>query len=257
MAYTVKRGDTLWAIARANGMTLNELLALNPALKANPNLIRVGQEINTGQKAETIDSTAKAVTRTADVNLSPEKPRREQTASMSRFRPNEGGGVSKPVALAPEPRMSDVNQPGAPTESGVEFDIMTDPAYLAFLRAFDFQESEIVSTKEAQIERLAAALKQRLPEFDTQFRRGERRIRNNFAGRGMAFGSGVERDVTELRGDVDRERMKYETTITGQQKDLERSAAERIAELRRRKAEEQLGATERVLDRRLTSEYQF
>ena len=37
-SHTVKRGDTLWAIARANGVPLNELIAANPQIK-NPNLI--------------------------------------------------------------------------------------------------------------------------------------------------------------------------------------------------------------------------
>lgn len=42
--YTVVRGDTLWAIARRHGMTLQQLLALNPGIK-NPNLIYVGQKV--------------------------------------------------------------------------------------------------------------------------------------------------------------------------------------------------------------------
>ena len=37
-SHTVKRGDTLWAIARANGVPLNEVIAANPQIK-NPNLI--------------------------------------------------------------------------------------------------------------------------------------------------------------------------------------------------------------------------
>lgn len=48
MAYVVKRGDTLGAIARDNNMTLDELLDLNPDYRSNPNLIHVGDEINLG-----------------------------------------------------------------------------------------------------------------------------------------------------------------------------------------------------------------
>jgi LysM repeat protein len=43
--YTVRSGDTLSAIARDCGITLQELLAANPTI-ANPNLIQVNQRIN-------------------------------------------------------------------------------------------------------------------------------------------------------------------------------------------------------------------
>lgn len=43
--WTVKKGDTMWAIARANSMTLAQLVALNPQVK-NPNLIHAGDMIN-------------------------------------------------------------------------------------------------------------------------------------------------------------------------------------------------------------------
>lgn len=43
-SYTLKWGDTLWGLAIANGLTLNELLALNPQIK-NPNYYYVGDVI--------------------------------------------------------------------------------------------------------------------------------------------------------------------------------------------------------------------
>ena len=42
--HRVVKGDTLWAIARSYGLSLTELIALNPQIK-NPNLIRVGDEV--------------------------------------------------------------------------------------------------------------------------------------------------------------------------------------------------------------------
>ena len=42
--YTVKKGDTLGAIARQFNISLNKLLGLNPDIK-NPNLIQIGQKI--------------------------------------------------------------------------------------------------------------------------------------------------------------------------------------------------------------------
>lgn len=42
--YRVKRGDTLWHIARRFHMTLSDLIALNPQIK-NPNLIHPGERV--------------------------------------------------------------------------------------------------------------------------------------------------------------------------------------------------------------------
>lgn len=42
--HRVVKGDTLWALAKRYGLSLAELVALNPQIK-NPNLIRVGEEV--------------------------------------------------------------------------------------------------------------------------------------------------------------------------------------------------------------------
>lgn len=42
--YTVVSGDTLWAIARRQGITLTQLIAWNPQIK-NPNLIHPGEKV--------------------------------------------------------------------------------------------------------------------------------------------------------------------------------------------------------------------
>ena len=43
--YTVKKGDTLWGIAKRYGVTLTALIAANPQIK-NPNLIYPGNRVN-------------------------------------------------------------------------------------------------------------------------------------------------------------------------------------------------------------------
>ena len=42
--HTVRRGDTLWAISKHYGVSLADLIALNPGIK-NPNLIYPGNEV--------------------------------------------------------------------------------------------------------------------------------------------------------------------------------------------------------------------
>ena len=49
-SYIVKSGDNLSRIASQNGMTLQQLLQLNPQFQANPNLIKPGQVVNTSQQ---------------------------------------------------------------------------------------------------------------------------------------------------------------------------------------------------------------
>lgn len=50
-AYTVTSGDTMWDIAQAHNMSLDELVALNPQVE-NPSLIHPGEQINLGGAAE-------------------------------------------------------------------------------------------------------------------------------------------------------------------------------------------------------------
>ncbi len=49
-SYTVKSGDTLGGIAKAQGTTLADILASNPQYQANPNLIKPGEQVNLAKK---------------------------------------------------------------------------------------------------------------------------------------------------------------------------------------------------------------
>ncbi len=54
--YKVVAGDSLSKIAAKNGMTLSQLLALNPDYKANPNLVQIGASINLGGSAAPVNN---------------------------------------------------------------------------------------------------------------------------------------------------------------------------------------------------------
>jgi outer membrane protein insertion porin family len=47
--YTVRSGDNLTNIAKANHESLGRLLRMNPQFQANPNLIYPGQQVLTGR----------------------------------------------------------------------------------------------------------------------------------------------------------------------------------------------------------------
>lgn len=63
-AQEVKSGDTLGEIASENGMTLDQIVSMNPQIK-NPNLIFVGQQVNTvltkTEKKHTVKAKAESV----------------------------------------------------------------------------------------------------------------------------------------------------------------------------------------------------
>ncbi len=44
--YTAKKGDTLFKIAKNHGLTLDQLLALNPRKKKNPDKLSIGESVN-------------------------------------------------------------------------------------------------------------------------------------------------------------------------------------------------------------------
>ena len=48
--YTVQSGDTPWTIAAANGLTLNELYALNPQMSASGYNMYIGDTLVLGQE---------------------------------------------------------------------------------------------------------------------------------------------------------------------------------------------------------------
>lgn len=82
-SYTVAGGDSLSKIAQKNGMSLSQLLELNPSYKANPNLVQIGATLNIsgGQKQPATVVTPSTVTQTpsSTQNHAPVVPTTAQT----------------------------------------------------------------------------------------------------------------------------------------------------------------------------------
>lgn len=49
ITYIIKRGDSLWKIARLNGCSIEDLIAFNTDTIGNPNLIIAGKELRIPQ----------------------------------------------------------------------------------------------------------------------------------------------------------------------------------------------------------------
>lgn len=112
----VKAGDTLGAIAREAGTTVDALVQLNPELKANPNLIKVGQNIKL-PGAQTPEAAPANPTPTPS-----NKPEVPPTATPSNTqptqtppKPTQTPTTPTPTTPAPKP----VQTPQAPTPAPV------------------------------------------------------------------------------------------------------------------------------------------
>ena len=69
MNHTIRQGDTLLRIANANGIDLATLLDLNPRYKANPNRIRVGDQVLLSGSPQTLPARPAARPKTSDTEL--------------------------------------------------------------------------------------------------------------------------------------------------------------------------------------------
>lgn len=68
-AYTVKKGDTLSEIAKSHGLSLSEIIAINPQIE-NPDLIYVGEIINTTDNKTKVSTNINANNK---VNITPQE----------------------------------------------------------------------------------------------------------------------------------------------------------------------------------------
>ena len=92
-SYTVKSGDTLWAIANANGMTLSELLSANEGLQASSTIF-VGDSLNLTASATKATVSAPAATSTANASEAAAKSAAAQSAATSTANTSEAAAKS-------------------------------------------------------------------------------------------------------------------------------------------------------------------
>lgn len=133
-SYTTVAGDTLGAIAARNGMSLDQLTALNPQFKANPNALGTGVALNLGGGSA------------APTGPSPAAAKIQVTPSGSVVNGNTGGVVSpagsgsvlgaSTTAAPATPIVPDNSAVGTPSTDPLNSPLYTSPAYQAALAAY-------------------------------------------------------------------------------------------------------------------------
>ena len=226
MAYTVQSGDSLYKIARDNGITYQELIRLNPQYADNPNLIRPGQIINLPQTEETTDDIDPGF------SMEPE--------------PVQDDGM-----LEDTEEEETVSDPFEGIEAREE--LLADPAYATFMAAFGMDKANINRTMKMNYDRLLQQATRNFglyegPEdasernqlmsgsrsgglYDLEFDKAKNVAVNQAAGRGMAFSGQTARTV----GDLAEERLLAESDF---QRDL--LNAYNIAEQEKQEAADKL-----------------
>lgn len=75
---TIRRGDTMYAIARRNGLSLDRLRQANPGV--NPRALRIGQRLRLPGASDGFDTTPAARTRRTETTPAAEATRRRSAA---------------------------------------------------------------------------------------------------------------------------------------------------------------------------------
>jgi len=95
--YSVVSGDTLSRIAAKNGMSLQQLMALNPGI-TNPNMIQVGQRINLGGATPQATPGATPVTTPTTVQT-PDQIREQNNADLAKKAGEAGLSIQEYMTL--------------------------------------------------------------------------------------------------------------------------------------------------------------
>lgn len=206
--YQVQQGDSLWAIAQRNGITLEQLLRRNPGISRD-GVLQPGTELRLG-RGNRGDTPYEA-----SIDGGP--------GESNQGGPEEPGG-----------------RPGR--KPGVAWQ---DPEFLAFMRQFGYNRGLIREKKKFEVDRLRNQFKQNAGMFKDQRQQHRRDTNNDFSGRGMFFSGGRQRDMQLGLDRINMVREK-ERSVMKDAADKERfDARVELDSWDQRRAEERLAARER------------
>ena len=215
MAYTVKPGDSLWAIAQATLGDGSRWPEIQRANSISGTTIHPGQVFNI--------------------------PGQDTPAPVA-------APVAEPVVNTLSTPAFDVPAPPSPTLS-----LTQDPAYNAFMAGLGVQESDIAGNLAARRSGYMQQFNEALPGYEYARTTSGRNIDNNAENRGM-FQSGQRlQQRSEATGQIDAQQAAAQGAMTRNTAGAERSAAQDLAALRREQALQEINARERLSTRDLNA----
>ena len=123
--------------------------------------------------------------------------------------------------------------------------LLADSTYASFLRNMELNESQIQSSLAAAQDAAARRIASRRPQYDTQREQGAERVNSSYTSRLNRSGKRLS-DLNKNRLAIDTQQLNYEGGVADQRAQLERTAAQDIAALRRNNVSQQQAARERL-----------
>ncbi len=208
--YIVKSGDSLSRIASMNGMSLSQLLALNPQFASNPNLVRPGQTVTLNPAGPAIQNYQ---TQTAPIKTQAQVDAEYATAAAAH--PTLAGNT--PDSLAYASSTGDfsglVNNQGKPFSSADQAAAVAQATadlspYYQAQQTKDTQDTEaVLAAKQAEYEKF-------LSDQKTQFETDKATQDQTAANQGVLFSGGRAQKLQQL-GDTYTKNQAYKQAATG------------------------------------------
>lgn len=126
--------------------------------------------------------------------------------------------------------------------------LLADNNYSQFLRGMQFNESQIQSNLQAAQEAARRRITGQAGQYDLQRQQGLQNVDESFESRGMYRSGGRLAKAGEVQRAVDLNQRQFEEGIYEGTAQMERDAAQKIADMRRQRAEEELGARVRLTE---------
>lgn len=207
--YIVKSGDTLSAIASRNGVTLSQLIALNPQFASNPNLIYPGQTVNLSTKNATVSQPQNQPQSKTQAQLDAEY------AAAASSHPVLAGNSPESINYA----TSTGDYSGLVNAQGKPFSAADQAAALSTATAavspyYEAEQKKETQDTEATLASKQAAYQKFLDDEATKFQTEKTTQDQNAANQGVLFSGGRVQKLQQL-GDTYTKNNAYQKTAYG------------------------------------------